>query len=173
MKYILGYLLFRITNFTFTRRNLPMLGRIVEELRQEGLRLMGARIERGAYVRGGAVIDYPKNFSLGAKSKLAEEARLYLFDSLNIGNNVEIGPQFLAYTAEHITADKAMPLTKQGSIYKAIRIDDDVYIGARVTILKGAHIESRVIVAAGAVVVGKLETGFVYGGVPAKKIKPI
>lgn len=54
-------------------------------------------------------------------------------------------------------------------------IEPNVLIGMGAIILDNAHIESNCIVAAGAVVLedSTLESGFLYGGVPAKKIKPI
>ena len=50
---------------------------------------------------------------------------------------------------------------------------DNVYIGSNVTILSGVTICSNVVVAAGAVVVSDLGSGFVYGGVPAKQLRPL
>lgn len=51
-----------------------------------------------------------------------------------------------------------------------IRIDDNVFIGANSTILANVHIESNVIIGACSLVNKNLESGFVYGGIPAKKI---
>ncbi|EJH65825.1 hypothetical protein VCHE25_1292 [Vibrio cholerae HE-25] len=52
-------------------------------------------------------------------------------------------------------------------------MSDDVWIGAGVVILKNTNIESRVIIAAGAVAFGELKTNHIYGGVPVKIIKEI
>lgn len=54
-----------------------------------------------------------------------------------------------------------------------VRIGNNVQIGADVTILMDTEIQDNVIIAAGAVCKGKLESGFVYGGVPAKKIQSV
>ena len=51
-----------------------------------------------------------------------------------------------------------------------IRIDDNVFVGANTTILADVHIESYVIVGAGTLVNKDLEGGYVYAGVPAKKV---
>lgn len=51
-----------------------------------------------------------------------------------------------------------------------IRIDDNVFVGANSTILANVHIGSNVIIGAGTLVNKDLEAGYVYAGVPAKKI---
>jgi len=52
-----------------------------------------------------------------------------------------------------------------------VYIDEDVWIGANVTILKGVHIGEGSIVAAGAVVTNSIGRYEVWGGIPARKIK--
>ncbi|PLS27706.1 acyltransferase [Bifidobacterium parmae] len=51
-----------------------------------------------------------------------------------------------------------------------VTIGNNVFIGQKTVILKGATIGDNVIVGAGSVVSGKLESNAVYGGVPARKI---
>lgn len=54
-------------------------------------------------------------------------------------------------------------------------IEDNVLIGMGAIVMDHAHIPSHCLIAAGAVVLenSKLESGFIYAGVPAKKMKPI
>lgn len=54
-------------------------------------------------------------------------------------------------------------------------IDDYVLIGMGAIVMDKAHIQSNVIIAAGAVVLENMvcESGFLYAGVPSKKIKPL
>jgi len=51
-----------------------------------------------------------------------------------------------------------------------IKIDDNVFVGANSTILANVHISSNVIIGAGSLVNKDCESGFVYAGVPCKKI---
>lgn len=61
------------------------------------------------------------------------------------------------------------------AIVHGCTIEDDVLIGMGAIILDEVTVESNVIVAAGAVVTtGQvLQSGFLYAGVPAKRIKPV
>ena len=54
---------------------------------------------------------------------------------------------------------------------KDIVVDEDVWIGARVTLCAGCHINRGAIIAAGAVVTKDIPPYSVCGGVPAKFIK--
>lgn len=61
------------------------------------------------------------------------------------------------------------------AIIHGCTIHNDVLIGMGAIVLDGAIIESNVIVGAGAVVTvgARLESGYLYAGIPAKKIKPL
>ncbi len=72
----------------------------------------------------------------------------------NIGNNVSIGHRALVH---------------------GCTIHDNVLIGMGAIVMDNAVVESNVLIAAGAVVLenSHLESGFIYAGVPAKKVKPL
>ena len=159
LKKISGFILFTLLNLINIRLIYPPLGKVLENLRMMALRWQGAEIDKESFVRSFAQITSPKNLMIGKNSKINNNAKLYLFEKLTIGNNVEIGPEFLVYTGEHKIDDSEKPLAKQGNYNKPVIIEDDVYIGARVTILKGVTISSRVVVAAGAVVTENLVGG--------------
>lgn len=61
------------------------------------------------------------------------------------------------------------------AIIHGCHIKENVLIGMGAIVLDDAVVESGCIVAAGAVVTAgsKLESGYIYAGIPAKKIKPI
>ena len=54
---------------------------------------------------------------------------------------------------------------------KDVVIEDDVWVGANVTILKGVRISTGSVIAAGAVVVKDVPSYSIVGGTPAKIIK--
>lgn len=88
-----------------------------------------------------------------------------------VGNNVMIGRELLTIPRNHRFEDISVPMIEQGFTKPStITIDDDVWIGDRVTILAGVHIHGHSIVGAGAVVTKDVPEYAVVGGVPAKVI---
>ena len=89
-----------------------------------------------------------------------------------VGKDVMIGRQLLTIPRNHIIDDIDTPMIKQGFTKPGkIIIDDDVWIGDRVTILANVHIHSHSVVGAGAVVTKDVPEYAVVGGVPAKVIR--
>lgn len=62
-------------------------------------------------------------------------------------------------------------LDKEKRYSKDVIVEEDVWLGARVTLLAGTHIGRGSIIAAGAVVTGCVPAYSIWGGVPAKFIK--
>ena len=85
--------------------------------------------------------------------------------SIVIGKGVTIGPNTCIYDHDHDMANKGQ------FNCESIIIEDDVWCGANVTILKGARIGRGSIIAAGAVVTKSFPPYSIIGGVPAKLIK--
>jgi maltose O-acetyltransferase len=84
-----------------------------------------------------------------------------------LGNNIKIGPQTMIMDSDfHDTSDH----NKEG-LSSEIIIEDDVWLGARSTVLKGVHIGKGAVVAIGAVVTRDVPANAIVGGIPAKIIK--
>ena len=98
---------------------------------------------------------------------------LNIINSLKIGNNVIIAQHCLIVDGHHIFEDRNTPISEQGSESEEIIIEDDVWIGAGVVVLKGITIGKGSVIAAGAVVTKNVPSYTLFGGVPAKKIKDI
>jgi acetyltransferase-like isoleucine patch superfamily enzyme len=90
---------------------------------------------------------------------------------MKIGNFVMIGPRCLFATVHHGFDDWKSPMIFQPAEEKPITIEDDVWIGANVTVLGGVTIGRGAVVAAGAVVSKNVEAYAIVGGVPAKLIR--
>lgn len=94
---------------------------------------------------------------------------------IDIGSKVMFGPNVSLLGGDHnvskIGAFMFDVEEKNEFTDAPIIIEDDVWIGANVTILKGVRIGEGSIVAAGAVVNKNVESYSIYGGLPAKKIK--
>ena len=144
----------------------------VDYIRTWLLRQAGARIGSNSIIRARVFVSNASNIHIGERSKVGEFSRLYSFDQVKIGDDVEIGNGFLLYTNEHIFDGKSA-VSKQGSVSKNIIIANDCYIGANVTILGGVTIGERCIVGSCSLVNKSLEGGYIYAGVPAKRIRKI
>lgn len=95
---------------------------------------------------------------------------------LVIGEYVISGPNLTVITGDHYYVPQRWLKTitdeeKPNECDKDVIIDDDVWIGANVTILKGVHIGRSSIIAAGSVVTRDVLEFAIVGGIPAKVIK--
>jgi acetyltransferase-like isoleucine patch superfamily enzyme len=91
------------------------------------------------------------------------------FGTVEIGDNVAIGPGTKLFSySNHYQQGKKVTDEK---ITFAIEIGDNVLIGANCTILPGTIIHDNVIVGAGSVVKGELETNAIFAGAPCRKVK--
>ena len=98
-------------------------------------------------------------------------------NSIRLGDMVNIQDGAVV----HCTLDKSKSIlgnrvsVGHNAIVHGCTLHDDVLVGMGAIIMDLAVVESNCIVAAGAVVLenAHLESGWIYGGTPAKKLKPI
>ena len=119
-------------------------------------------IEKGA--------DFALNIKIGNNSGIGKNSIVGAYTQ--IGDNVMMGEACFIYARNHKTDRLDVPMCIQGfEEYRPVVVSDDVWIGARVTILPGAKIGKGVIIGAGAVITGEIPDYAVVGGVPARVIK--
>lgn len=116
------------------------------------------------------------NISVGENVKIPAGATIFSTNAkLKIGNNVLFGPNPTIITGDHridvIGSAIADVQTKLPENDQDVVIEDDVWCGANVTILKGVTIGRGSVVAAGSVVVHSCPPYSIIGGVPAKVLK--
>lgn len=91
---------------------------------------------------------------------------------ITIGNYVLIGPNCSLIAANRDYSNWQAPIYFGTEyVHKPIVIEDDVWIGERVTISAGVTIHRGAVVGAGAVVTKDVPAYAIAGGVPAKVIK--
>ena len=97
---------------------------------------------------------------------------LYSGNGIQIGNNVLIGPNCSLTPVNHNTNDKNIPIRLQGFLPSkgGIIIEDDVWIGANVTILDGAIIRKGAVIGANSLVNKEVESYSINFGTPLKFI---
>lgn len=117
-----------------------------------------------------------ENISIGNNVFIGPNAKLICaIAKINIKNNVMFGPNVTLICGGH-RMDVVGEFMKNISVKlpendKDITIEEDVWVGANVTILKGVNIGRGSVVAAGSVVTKDVEPYSIVGGVPAKFIK--
>lgn len=90
-----------------------------------------------------------------------------------IGNDVIIGPGLKVFTENHNFDDPNVLIRLQGTNRNSIVIEDNVWIGANVTILAGTRIHKGAVIAAGSIVTKDVQQSALVAGVPAKYIRKI
>lgn len=166
------YPFFFIFNHLSFRVLLPKkIRRGIDFIRTRLIILMGSKIGKNVYFSKNFFTTNFENLSFGNNGTIGINCEFYSYDKITIGNNFLIGSNVVIHTAEHIFSDSTKPIIEQGSIYKSVSIGNDVYLGSGVTILSGVKIGDHIIVGSKSVVTKDLESGWIYGGNPVKKIK--
>lgn len=116
------------------------------------------------------------NLSIGDGSSIPKGSVFYCTEApLTIGRKVIFGPNPTIITGDHrinVVGKFIMDSNEKLSENDApVVIEDDVWCGANVTILKGVTIGRGSVVAAGAVVTKSCPPYSIIGGVPAKVLK--
>lgn len=92
--------------------------------------------------------------------------------SISIGSRVQIGPFCYIADFDHDLRSRLdRPLHRPIDKVCAVVVEDEVWIGAHATILKGVRIGRRSVVAAGSVVTRDVPPDCVVAGVPARPIR--
>ena len=122
------------------------------------------------------------NLSVGDDTSIPKGSTIYCTDvPCTIGKKVLFGPKPTIITGDHridILGKYMTDVTVEDKFVDGVNvydqpvvIEDDVWCGANVTILKGVTIGHGSVVAAGAVVTKSFPPYSIIGGIPAKLIK--
>lgn len=90
---------------------------------------------------------------------------------VRIGNDVYTGPMVQIVAVNHVYSDPDQPIREQGITAQGIVIEDDVWLGANVTVVDGVTIGRGSIIGAGAVVTSDIPPYSIAVGTPAKPIR--
>lgn len=125
------------------------------------------RVEKSFSVYYGGDIILFKNAKLSLGSGFFNSnIKIRCTESISIGNDVAI-----SHDVTIMDSDAHEILDEQYQKTLPVRIGNHVWIGTRVTILKGVTIGDDVIIAAGSVVTKDIPSGCLAAGVPARVIR--
>lgn len=116
------------------------------------------------------------NLSIGNNTSIPKGSVFFCTEaSLTIGNNVIFGPNPTIITGDHRIDVIGVFITdstiKHPNNDAPVVIEDDVWCGANITILKGVQIGRGSVLAAGTVVTKSFPPYSIIGGVPARLLK--
>lgn len=130
-----------------------------------GVNPIASNLQADVYVEPGATLTIGNNVGMSS-------TRLWIHESVRIGNNVKIGGCVLITDTDAHPMDYAVRRSSnEGTKSAPVVIEDDVWVGAHCIILKGVTIGARSIIGAGSVVTKSIPADCVAAGNPCKVIK--
>jgi acetyltransferase-like isoleucine patch superfamily enzyme len=108
--------------------------------------------------------------TIGERSWLGPYCVIYGNGGVDIGRDVMIAAHTLITSVGHEHESLDVPMMHQPLRLAPVRIEDDVWIGARCTLLPGITVGRGAIVGAGSVVTRDVAPWAIVGGVPARVV---
>ena len=122
-------------------------------------------------VHEGVFLLSPHKISFGDNVSIHPMCYIDATGKITIGNDVSIAHGTTIMSSTHTYNDRDIPIKDQKVILKETNISDNIWIGAKATIIAGVNIHRGCVIGAGGVVAKDCEENSVYVGVPARKIK--
>ncbi len=125
---------------------------------------LDVNIEHGAWFGSG------KGIQLGDRSDIGMDA--LVIGPVEIGRDVMMGPRCILLSSSHEVGSVDLPMNQQGfKPDRPIVIEDDVWLGAGVTVLPGRRIGRGSIIGAGSVVAADVPPWSIAAGNPARVVR--
>jgi len=129
----------------------------------ERVRIRGTHVPVELAAMPGGVLEIGARTFINSGTSICAQERVIIGANCAIGNYVLIMDTDFHAVGDHSAPGKTGPVT----------IEEDAWIGARATVLKGVTIGRGAVVAAGAVVTKNVPARTLVGGVPARIIREL
>lgn len=126
------------------------------KLRIGVLRAFGADIGHGVVFRHRVRVHWPWKLRVGNDSWVGEDVWILNLEEVDIGNNVCVSQSVFLCTGSHDRRSATFEFDNA-----KIVIEDDAWVAARATVLRGSVIGRGAVVGATALVTGRVEPGTV------------
>ncbi len=136
-------------------------------------RMLGLSLARGCGIHMGCFLWFNgpgqvrrDGSRIGARTRINRDCCLDMRGQLLIGHDVSVSPEVMILTGQH-------GHDRPGFVFETrpVVIEDHVWIGSRAIILPGTTLGRGAVVAAGAVVSGRVAPMTVVAGVPARPLR--
>ena len=114
---------------------------------------------------------HTENLEIGNNVSIYPMCYLEAYGGIKIGNDVSIAHGTSILSVTHNYEDRDEMINNQGLKKGKVNIGNNIWIGAKVTVLCNIDILDGTVIGAGAVVTKKFPQNVVLGGVPAKILK--
>ncbi|GDX31941.1 hypothetical protein LBMAG15_08750 [Actinomycetes bacterium] len=108
---------------------------------------------------------------IGDKCVFGRDNTVNAYLDIEIGAGSIISDWVYICDFDHVTEDIYQPIKDQGIVKSPVRIGPDVWVGTKVTVLRGTTIGHGSVLGAHSLVRGEVPPFSVMGGVPARIIK--
>lgn len=113
----------------------------------------------------------PENISIGNNVSIHPMSYIDATGEIDIGSDVSIAHNVTILSTSHSFNLDEIPIKDQKILYKKTKINTNVWVGAKSTILYGKEIDSGSIIGADSLVTKDVKSNQIVGGIPAKVIR--
>ncbi len=119
----------------------------------------------------GLTIEAEGRLSVGARTIFGHHCTLAARDVLEIGEDCLLAEMVSVRDHDHCFERLDIPIREQGAASAPVKIGRNVWLGAKVTVVKGVTIGDNAIVGANAVVTKDIPPNAIAAGVPARVLR--
>jgi acetyltransferase-like isoleucine patch superfamily enzyme len=129
------------------------------------------KLEQGVFFKFDGIWKKGPSILIGERTFLGAYVEFNIREKISLGADCLIASGCKFIDHDHGFASRDFPINVQADgIDKVIVVEDDVWLGVNVVVLKGVHVGRGAIVAAGSVVSKSIPSYEIWAGIPARKI---
>ena len=150
-----------------------MIGRILRRVKTDVFKLIHNKY-RDCILYDTPKVYFQNRVYIGKNTTINDSVFIHAAGGVSIGENCTISHGVTILSTE-LDVNKWVKRDPYNDLHleKKVEIGNNVWLCANVTVCPGIRIEDNCVIAAGSVVVKDCEGGYLYGGVPAKKIRKL
>jgi acetyltransferase-like isoleucine patch superfamily enzyme len=133
-----------------------------------------ARLVLGRWVHvgdGTRLLAHEGTLRVGDKVVFGHDTTVTCYLDVDIGTATLVADWVYVCDFDHRTEDVTVPIKDQGIVKSPVHIGPDCWVGTKVSVLRGADVGRGSVLAAHAVVRGRVPAFSIAGGVPARVLK--